>query len=44
MVNVKRIRRLYLFEGLKLRSKPRKKLIAAVVREKSVVPDCLSRR
>jgi putative transposase len=40
MVNVKRIRLLYLREGLKLRSKPRKKLIAAAVREKPIVPDC----
>ena len=40
LVNVKRIRLLYLREGLKLRSKPRKKLIAAAVREKSAVPDC----
>ena len=39
-VNVKRIRRLYLREGLKLRSRPRKKLVAAAVREKSTVPDC----
>jgi putative transposase len=44
LVNVKRIRRLYLREGLKLRSKPRKKLIAAAVREKSVVPDLPNRR
>jgi putative transposase len=44
LVNVKRIRRLYLLEGLKLRSKPRKKLIAAAHREKSVVPDRPNRR
>lgn len=31
LVNVKRIRLLYLREGLKLRSKPRRKLIAAAV-------------
>lgn len=44
LVNVKRIRRVYLLEGLRLRSKPRKKLIAAAVREKSVVPDAPNRR
>jgi putative transposase len=43
-VNVKRIRRLYLREGLKLRSKPRKKLIAAAPRERSVTPDAPNRR
>lgn len=44
LVNVKRIRRLYLREGLKLRSKPRKKLVAAAPREKSVTPDRPNRR
>lgn len=38
LVNIKRIRRLYNREGLKLRSKPRKKLIAAAPREKSPTP------
>lgn len=44
LVNAKRVRRLYLLEGLKLRSKPRKKLVAAVSREKSVTPDLPNRR
>lgn len=37
-VNKKRIRRLYLREGLKLRTKPRKKLVAAAPREKTPAP------
>jgi putative transposase len=44
LVNEKRVRRLYLLEGLKLRSKPRKKLVAAAPREKSVTPDVPNRR
>lgn len=43
-VNKKRIRRLYLREGLKLRTKPRKKLVAAAPREKSPTPDAPNRR
>ena len=43
-VNKKRVRRMYLREGLKLRSKPRRKLIAAAPREKSVTPDAPNRR
>ncbi len=43
-VNVKRIRRLYLREGLKLRTKPRKKLVAAAPREKSPTPNAPNRR
>lgn len=43
-VNVKRIRRLYLREGLRLRSKPRKKLIASAPRERSPTPDAPNRR
>lgn len=43
-VNIKRIRRLYLREGLKIRAKPRKKLIAAAPREKAVAPDSPNRR
>lgn len=43
-VNKKRVRRIYLREGLKLRSKPRRKLIAAAPREKSVTPDAPNRR
>ena len=43
-VNEKRVRRLYLLEGLKLRSKPRKKLVAAAPREKSPTPDQPNRR
>jgi len=43
-VNVKRIRRMYLREGLKLRSKPRRKLVAAAPREKSPTPDAPNRR
>lgn len=44
LVNEKRVRRLYKLEGLKLRSKPRKKLVAAAPREKSVTPDVPNRR
>jgi putative transposase len=44
LVNEKRVRRLYLLEGLKLRSKLRKKLVAAAPREKSVTPDVPNRR
>jgi putative transposase len=44
LVNEKRIRRLYLREGLKLRSKPRKKLVAAARRERAVVPETPNRR
>lgn len=43
-VNEKRVRRLYLLEGLKLRSKPRRKLVAAAPREKSPTPDQPNRR
>lgn len=43
-VNKKRVRRMYLREGLKLRSKPRRKLVAAAPREKSVTPDSPNRR
>jgi len=43
-VNVKRIRRMYLREGLKLRSKPRWKLVASASREKSSTPDAPNRR
>lgn len=44
LVNEKRVRRIYLLEGLKLRSKPRKKLVAAAPREKGVTPDVPNRR
>lgn len=44
LVNEKRVRRLYLLEGLKLRSRPRRKLVAAAPREKSVTPDSPNRR
>lgn len=44
LVNIKRIRRLYLREGLKIRSKPRKKLVAAAPRERSVAPEVPNRR
>lgn len=43
-VNLKRVRRIYLAEGLKLRQKPRKKLVAAAPREKPVAPDAPNRR
>lgn len=43
-VNVKRVRRLYREERLMLRSKPRKKLVAAAPREKPVAPDAVNRR
>jgi putative transposase len=44
VVNRKRIRRIYLREGLKLRSRPRRKLVAAAPRERAVTPDAPNRR
>lgn len=44
VANVKRVRRLYREEGLMLRRKPRKKLVAAAPREKSVAPDGPNKR
>jgi putative transposase len=44
VVNKKHVRRLYLREGLKLRSKPRRKLVAMAPRERAVNPDTPNRR
>lgn len=42
--NVKRVRRIYLAEGLKLRQRLRRKLVAAALREKAVTPDRPNKR
>lgn len=43
-VNFKRVRRIYREERLLLRSKPRRKLVSAALREKPVTPDTPNRR